>query len=123
MIKPGQFFETGSMLRGYMGVTKECVSVSGGRVYFRRRFIDSPERQAEVDEAPPEYCLLKSILTITDAAQEMDELREAVSAWRKKIEEATRAIERDMGLQMRQECASIRARYSGIKGGQHGTDN
>lgn len=122
MIKPGQFFETGSMVRGYMGVTKKCVSVSGGRVYYRRCFTDSPERQAEVDEAHPEYCLAKSITTITDTAQEMGELRKAVWAWREKIEEATRAIDMDMGMQMRQECAAIRARYSGIKGGQHGAD-
>ena len=120
MIKPGQFFETGAMITGYMGVTKECISVSGNRVYYHRRFIDSPERQQEVDAAPPEYCLAKSISTITNTVQEMDELRVAVSAWRNKIAKAKRNVEKEMGLELQQECAAIRARYGITKGEQHG---
>jgi hypothetical protein len=129
MIKPGQFFETGGLLNGYMGMTKECISVSGGRVYYRRRASNSPDSpdwpgrkaasdQAAYDAAPPEHCRVTSIATITDTQEEMNDLREAVSRWRQKIGEAKRVIESEMGLQMLQECEAIRAKHSGITGGQ-----
>ncbi len=110
-IKPGQYFETGSVLRDrYAGAPKLCVSTSKSRVYYRR-VSDTPERQADFDASPPEYCDAESVRIICDTLAEMKEIDNAAQASFAKLEAAKAANL----AEFREALAAIRAKYNANK--------
>lgn len=106
--KPGQYFETGSMIQNrYAGTPKLCVSVSKSRVYYRR-VSDNPERQADIDASPPEYCDAKSVGIVCDTLAEMKEISSAAEVSYKKLNEAHMANL----AEFRETLAAIRAKFN-----------